>query len=145
MITAKINPFWKEEWMGFKMKSEIKIEIKIERSKIKECSKFGPKIHFFIKSLCSSIPRELDWTKRHVEPVKTRMKLKENVVLKRWVYGIHCIVWSGVSFIWRRIHTSAMWRQNQRMRCILSEENKERQRECHKAINHFWPPPKMCK
>ena len=39
---------------------KLKLKLKLKGPEFKSIQKFGPKIHFFVKSLCSSIPRELD-------------------------------------------------------------------------------------
>ena len=84
--------------------------------------------------------REKIWTRRDVEPVKTRMKLTRP--LYRNVYIALCDLTSV--YMTPNTHGWTMWRQNQRLKCRLAQTEKK-QRECHAAINHFWSSPKMCK
>ena len=81
-----------------------------------------------------------NWTERVAEPEKTRIKLTN-------VLTIHCIVWSDVALIWRQMHL--VWlcdvKNGKWKRIVYTVQKVKRQREGHKAINHFWPSPKMCK
>ena len=60
-------------------------------------------------------------------------------------YTLHCVIWRQcIWYMTSNIHVSTVT-SNPANEMLIVVQIEKMQRECHTAINHFWPSPKMCK